>query len=186
MVVNGLNERDIMEKLPKLVLATRIVQPWNPLDVLLGIALGSRYIHSELIFPDMKLEHKSFSSRGRVKNVSISDRTKRKEKKGVYFASVDYQKGRWLYTDLLVSETEKKDVYGACLALAGCGYDTPGAVLNCGLHLTIDKKDKYWCSEAVTCVLSTVLGLRRDNLTPQQLLNKVQKYEYMKYMKGKL
>ncbi len=160
---------------PCIVLATRIGKWYNPIDMGLIAALGGNKIHSELVFLNLGLglgNINSFSSRGRVKNIFIPGKHKRKEKKGVRFSYVDYYKGKWKFTLLQLNTAEVNKVYNKARTIIGCGYDTPGAVFNCGFDLPVDKKDKYWCSEACAYALKEVYKIE-ENLTPEELEDEI-------------
>ncbi len=179
---NHLTGGEIMS--PNLTLITRIAEWYNPIDVGLSIALGSRYIHSELRFDNsFSWTHNSFSSRGRVRNVEIKTRTKRRDKKGVHFAKVNYNKGCWLYTTIPVHRHQAELIHNRALGIVGRGYDSAGAVFGCGFDLPVDHRDKYWCSEAIVYALKKELSIPIDNLTPHQLLLTVQSYGMSKFRK---
>ena len=159
----------------KIILATRIAQWWNPMDMFLKAALGSKYIHSELIFncvPEISYSETrhagrhSFSSRGRVRYVSP-------RKKGVRFATVNYNKGRWIYTPLarVTSHVSVVEVHKRCQLILGKDYDSLGAVFNAGFRLPIDKAHEFWCSEACAfAIMKLYPELTSDNVTPERLL----------------
>ena len=156
----------------ELVLATRIAQPFNPIDMGLRIALGSDKIHSELIFNTGE----SFSSRGRVKNIYIPSKRRRRDKKGVQFAKVDYSKGKWIFNSFYVSLLEERIIFHRCENLIGRKYDSLGAIFGCGLGLPIDRSNSYWCSEVIACVLQEVLKIENDNLKPDELYQAIITY----------
>jgi len=166
----------------RLILATRVAQWYNPIDIFLSRALNSKYIHSELIFPiDCDLTsfgRNSFSSRGRIKGIAPKI-------KGVSFARVDYTRGRWIYTSVNFIDTLHKIlmVHNRCLSIDGKQYDTLGAVLRTGFKLPLHKKNKYWCSEAIGHVLNLFIPISKyDIVNPEFLLQSV-RWENSCYIK---
>jgi len=152
-------------------LVTRVTKWYNLLDMVLAYVLKSKYIHSELYFPDKKnKKQRSFSSRGRTKNMTPRF-------KGVNFAHVNYKKGKWVWNEILVSYYSYNDIMHRCYNIVGKGYDIAGAVGNCGFGLPIDDREKFWCSEAI----AYVLGLKYDNLTPRELRETILNRKDSKY-----
>jgi len=131
--------------------------------------LGEQFIHSELWFPTyLAGAENSFSSRGRIKNCTAN-------KKGVQFAKVDYNVGKWIFTPLSrIPKSEYENIYALCLELVGREYDTLGAIFNCGFGFKkVDKVDKDWCSEVIASVIGMYYGIKNDNFTPGQLFRRV-------------
>jgi len=152
-------------------LVTRVAKWYNPLDVVLAYVLKSKYIHSELYFPDKKnKKQSSFSSRGRTKNMTPRF-------KGANFAHVNYKKGKWVWDKISINSAEYQEIIAMCYDIVGKGYDTAGAVGNCGFNLPIDNRKKFWCSEAI----AYVLGMKHDNLTPSELREKILNRKGLKY-----
>jgi hypothetical protein len=145
-----------------ITLATRIAQWYNPIDMFLSRALNSKYIHSEIVFN----RNDSFSSRGRTKDVEP-------RRKGVSFAEVDYHKGKWLFTTThKVKNDQRAIVRARAKEIVGKKYDTLGAIFNAGFRLPIDKRDKFWCSEACAYALQDFYPVLKDNkITPEKLLH---------------
>ena len=150
-----------------LVLATRIAQWWNPIDRFLSSVLRSKYIHSELIMPDKGC----FSSRGRTKD------TNPRVPKGVYLANVNFKKGKWIKTEFQVSKKQLDVILLRMICILNKKYDIAGAVFTCGLNIPIDKKSKFWCSEAVAYVLQEcITTINSDNVKPVRLLRYINEY----------
>ncbi len=122
-----------------------------------------KYIHVELIFPEPLIYmESSFSSRGRVKHL---DNIKR----GVHFAKLDYDEN-WDFLSFNVSQKDALKIRKTAQSIVGAKYDNIGAIFWAAYDIPIERKSRWWCSEAI----AHCLGIEKYRLTPVEL------YDYVK------